>query len=365
VDYVAAAPGTHVLFLVLVVTTLVLRGVDAVTVSRVLRQQSTNLLHMSSDAPRVLFLSAFLLDQGQLWKVLLLFTVVMVPVERWIGTYRWIAVFVAGHVGATIATTVGIWLQVRSGVGSRELSYVVDVGMSYGLAAVAGVLVFRLPRPLSSLAAVGLLGMQVVALLRTGTFTDWGHLCALVIGLALGPLVRPTTAAPAPASRQRPRDWLRWAITPPPPGPPRRRRLVARVGGLLLLGAAGTLVVVAGTADTEVDLAPRNPAETVTVVGRPIACGPACTSVTVRLASGSPATLRLPPGTDVRTGSHLSVRTATGRPGEVHLVAVARRVHVSGLLGEAAVAAATTGAALLLTIGRRPSRAGTQDRHGP
>src|SRR5437660_5300959 len=143
--FLGAAPGTYVLFLVVTVTTLVLRGVDASTATRVLRQQSTNLLHMSTDAPRVLVLSAFLLDQGHLWKVLLIFTAVLVPVERWIGTYRWMAVFAAGHVGATLATTLGIWMQVRTGVGDRELSYVVDVGVSYGVAAVAGVLVFRLP----------------------------------------------------------------------------------------------------------------------------------------------------------------------------------------------------------------------------
>ena len=66
------------------------------------------------------------------------FTLVMVPVERWIGTYRWLAVFAAGHIGATIATTVGIWLQVRSGTGASNLVYPIDVGVSYGLFAVSG-----------------------------------------------------------------------------------------------------------------------------------------------------------------------------------------------------------------------------------
>ncbi|HEY0396765.1 MAG TPA: rhomboid-like protein, partial [Acidimicrobiia bacterium] len=45
-DYLAAAPGTHVLLLVLAVTTLVLRSVDAPTATRILRHQSTNLFQM-------------------------------------------------------------------------------------------------------------------------------------------------------------------------------------------------------------------------------------------------------------------------------------------------------------------------------
>ena len=55
VDYVALAPGTFVLFFVLTVTTLLLRSADAVSVTRILRQQSTNLVEMSRGAPRVLF----------------------------------------------------------------------------------------------------------------------------------------------------------------------------------------------------------------------------------------------------------------------------------------------------------------------
>src|SRR5258705_3452672 len=145
-NYLASAPGTHILLLILAVTTLVLRGVDAPTTTRILRHQSTNLLQMSRDAPRVLVLSAFLLDNGRLVVEAAMFTLVLAPVERWIGTYRWLATFAAGHVGATLATTVGIWLQVREGAG-RGLVYPVDVGVSYGVAAMAGVLVYRLRPP--------------------------------------------------------------------------------------------------------------------------------------------------------------------------------------------------------------------------
>src|SRR4051812_25176416 len=151
-DYLAAAPGTHILLLILAVTTLVLRSVDAPTATRILRHQSTNLFQMSRDAPRVLVLSAFLLDNGRLLMEAAMFTLVLAPVERWVGTYRWLATFAAGHVGATLATTVGIWLQVREEGAGRSLLYPVDVGVSYGVAAVAGVLVYRLRRPWARMA---------------------------------------------------------------------------------------------------------------------------------------------------------------------------------------------------------------------
>src|SRR5205085_12068262 len=116
-DYLAAAPGTHILLLILAVTTLVLRGVDAPTTTRILRHQSTNLFQMSRDAPRVLILSAFLLDNARLLMEAAMFTLILAPVGRWICTYRWLATFAAVHVCASLATSVGIWLRFRQAAG--------------------------------------------------------------------------------------------------------------------------------------------------------------------------------------------------------------------------------------------------------
>jgi hypothetical protein len=355
VDHLVRAPGTYALFFAVLVTTLVLEGLDATTVTRILQQQSTNLLQMSRDAPRVLFVSAFLLDPANLWKQLLLFTVVLAPVERWIGTLRWAAVFVAGHVGATVATTVAIWLQVRSGVGSGELAYAVDVGTSYGVAGAAGVLVFRLPRSLSVLAAGTFLAFAGAAVLRTGTFTDWGHLCAFVIGLAMAPLVRPTRGRAVDPGPSAVRGWWAWLATPPRPTAPLRRRRLARVGGGLLLAAAALVLVVALGADTDVVLQPPSSTLAATVLGPSTGCGRGCDEVLVRLAAGT-ARLRLPAGTSAPAGRRLDVRRVDGRAGEVRLVGVAHRVSVSGLLGEVAVGAAGVGLVLLLTVGRTARR---------
>jgi hypothetical protein len=350
---VRSVPGTSVLFLIVAVTTFVLRGVDAETVDRILRESSTNLVHMSRDAPRVLMLSMFLLGGGSLWRAFWFFALILAPVERWLGTYRWAAVFAAGHVGATLATTIAIWTQARAGVGGRELSYVVDVGVSYGIAAAAGVLVFRLPRLLSILAAALFLSYVLAAVARTGTFTDWGHLVALLIGFALGPLVRPARPSTVRTPPRVP-GWLQWAATPPTVSPVQRRR-AGRIGGGVLVALAVSLLVVSVAVDTDVDLPGAPGVVAATIVGDPVRCGPSCTSVDVRWGRGAvahTAHLILPPGTEASRGTGVSVRRVPGVADEVRLAAVARRVDVRGLLGEAAVLAAGVGIGLLLTVGR-------------
>ena len=348
-DYLAAAPGTHILLLILAVTTLVLRGLDAPTTTRILRHQSTNLFQMTRDAPRVLVLSAFLLDNGRMLNETIIFTLVLAPVERWIGTYRWIATFAAGHVGATLATTVGIWLQVREGAG-RSLVYPVDVGVSYGVAALAGVLAYRLRRPwnLAWLAFVAVdVGRAVIA---TGTFTDWGHLVALLIGLAMGPLVRPDRGD--------------------------RRHVLLVLGAGVLVAAAGCAVLLFTVPDRDIAVPQSGPTVEVTVVGRPPECGPGCHTVVVRYAvppgdgeqAAAPGTrtpaarrtveglLLLPQQTLVQRNQRLLAVADPATPGQLHPVRPPQRVSPDSLFGAIAAAGAVTGTALLL-LSRRVSRA--------
>ena len=340
-DYLAAAPGTHVLLLILAVTTLVLRSVDAPTATRILRHQSTNLFQMSRDAPRVLVLSAFLLDSGRLVSQALTFTLVLAPVERWVGTYRWLATFAAGHIGATLATTVGIWLQVREGAGA-SLLYPVDVGVSYGVAAVAGVLVYRLPR----LLAVGWAAFMTVdigrAVVGTGTFTDWGHLVAFGI----------------------------------------RRRVLVALGAGLLASAAGCLVLLATVSDRDIAIPESGLTVEATVVGRPPECGSGCRTVVVRYTlpdgvadadpdaatQGSGATaaparptvdgiLVLPQQTLTRRGERILAVADPATPGRLRPLRPAQRVSPDSLFGAMAAALGVTGTALLFLARRRPRTA--------
>lgn len=67
---------------------------------------------------------------------------------------------------------------------------IADVGVSYGLAAVGGLLVVRIPRR-HLLLYLSLVGAFLIAgLLGFRSFTELGHLTAFVIGLALAQLVR-------------------------------------------------------------------------------------------------------------------------------------------------------------------------------
>jgi rhomboid family protein len=341
-DYLAAAPGTHILLLILAVTTLVLRGVDAPTTTRILRHQSTNLFQMSRDAPRVLVLSAFLLDNGRMVIEALQFSLVLAPVERWIGTYRWLATFAAGHIGATLATTVGIWLQVREGAG-RSLIYPIDVGASYGVAAAAGVLAYRLRRPwlwtwLAFLAVY--LGWPVV---HQGTFTDWGHLVACGIGLAMGTLVRPDRTD--------------------------RRHGLLLVGSGLLAGAAACGVLLFTVPDREIAVPRAGATVEATVVGRPADCRGGCRSVVVRYtppaphgddgvatapSPGQPQTgiLVLPQQTLMQRGDRVLAVADPSTPGQLRALRPPQRVSPDSLFGAIAAAGAVTGTALLVLARR-------------
>jgi hypothetical protein len=349
-EYLAAAPGTHILLLILAVTTLVLRGVDVPTTTRILRHQSTNLFQMSRDAPRVLVLSAFLLDNGRLLAEAAYFSLILAPVERWIGTYRWLATFAAGHVGATLATTVGIWLQVREGAG-RGLVYPVDVGVSYGVAAMAGILVYRLRRPWA-LAWLALVALDIGwAVIGTGTFTDWGHLVGFGIGLAMGPLVRPDR-----------RD---------------RRRVLVILGTGLLASAAACGVLLVTVPDRDIAIPESGTTVEATVIGRPPDCTAACRTVVVRYtvpaADGEPATtgsnaapapsrrsvegiLLLPQQTLTQKGDRVLAVADPATPGRLRPLRPPQRVSPDSLFGAMAAACGVTGIALLLLARRHGGR---------
>ena len=213
--WVAAAPGTHIYLLILLITTETVRSLHPALASQLLRQASTNLTEMGRSAGRVLFLSAFLIDDGRWITQVALFTLIYVPLERWAGSWRWLAVVIAGHVGATLVTTIGIWADVRSNRGAIQLTHTIDVGVSYGLYAAAGLLTFGLGR---SWLRVGLRLVLVVAvtspLARSQKFTEAGHIAALCIGTAMFLIL-------GPGLQKRPLLWPVPNVTEPAATPVR------------------------------------------------------------------------------------------------------------------------------------------------
>ncbi len=199
------APATCLYVFALLVTSATLAAADHSVRSELLRELSTNLTNLEHFPVRVLVLSAFWIDNVRVLPELALFFVVSVPVERWLGTARWLVVFVLGHVGATLLTAVGVYVWTDDGRHHRRLVHGIDVGISYGMFAIAAVLFYRLPTRWRLPYGLTLLLALLVAMYYDATFTDIGHLCAIAIGFACYPLTRlparpiEPTAAPLPA----------------------------------------------------------------------------------------------------------------------------------------------------------------------
>lgn len=195
-DWIGAAPATHSYLLVLLVTSTLLRSLHPPTL--LLRAASTNLTQMGRSAPRVLFLSAFLLDGDRWLMALVFFSLILVPLERWAHTWRWLIVLLSGHVGATLVTTVGIWADVRSNRGGDRLANTVDVGFSYGLFAGAAFLTFApRRRAVRIIARLAFATILFVAFARSHSFTNAGHIAASILGAACWLVLGPGLKAPA------------------------------------------------------------------------------------------------------------------------------------------------------------------------
>jgi hypothetical protein len=176
--WVRSAPGTYIWYLLLAVNSIVLLQMSPGFREHFLVEHSTNLANLTHDPVRVLVVSALWTDAPRPLYYLAVFTL-------------FVAIVVAGHVGATLFTAVGIAIGIRAGLAPESLRHVVDVGVSYGFAAVAGVLTYYLARGLWRWAylAIGLT-LTITAMATAESFTSVGHLSAFCIGLAMFPLTR-------------------------------------------------------------------------------------------------------------------------------------------------------------------------------
>lgn len=198
--YVRSAPATYVYLAVLFLTSWILETSSSRVADALLQERSTNLHHLARDPLRVLLSSAFWvgsLSDWLAWVVLL--SVFAAPVERWLGTTRTVLVFFIGHVGATLLTAAGLWAALHSDLVESSVVNARDVGASYGFAAVAAVLAYRLSGRRRLLYVAALFAVAGTSLALDHNFTDWGHLIAVMIGLACYPLARPRREEPARA----------------------------------------------------------------------------------------------------------------------------------------------------------------------
>lgn len=201
--YIRNSPATFAYLLVLSITTWVLLGSSDRVARLLLLQDSTSLHQFRIDPIKVLIRSAFWAPGYEFLASALLFAIILAPAEQWLGTRRLVTVFASGHVLATLGAATTLWLSIRYGWASKRLENTVDVGVSYGFAAVAAVFTFRLPAKWRWGYATTLVAAAVAALLISQTFTDVGHLVALVIGFAFYPMTKDDETR----SRARNRVW--------------------------------------------------------------------------------------------------------------------------------------------------------------
>ena len=175
-------------FLAVIVTTLSVRDLDKDAMRQLILQQSTNVHNLTRHPVHVLFLSAFWLDSTRVPILLvILFVLVLAPTERHIGTWRWLVVGAAAHVIATLLTESFVGWAAHHHVISRHVLRTADVGVSYFTVGVTAVAITLLSKRLRPWVLAALFGYLLFNILRGETYTDYGHMLSLLIGLLLAP----------------------------------------------------------------------------------------------------------------------------------------------------------------------------------
>lgn len=161
------------------------------TLRHVAAAVSTDVAHLRTDPLTVLAGSALVPDQSWV-SCAALFCVSLAPLERRIGSARTAAVFVAGHVIATLATEAPLGLAVAMGWLPHAAEHRLDYGVSYGMYACAGALTVLLPARWRRRALTGAATSTVVAAaLDTRDLVGCaGHPVALAVGVACGHVLR-------------------------------------------------------------------------------------------------------------------------------------------------------------------------------
>ncbi|MFF2329227.1 MULTISPECIES: rhomboid-like protein [unclassified Streptomyces] len=189
-SWIRSAPGTYIWLAALFVTTVIVHQMSPDFEEDFLRQRSTNIHELSQNPVRVLITSAFWIDGGPWLPYAALYTVFHAPAERWLGTLRWLAVVITAHVLATLVSEGVLAWAIRHGHVPPSAANTLDVGVSYALAGVVGILTYRIPSPWQYVYLFAVLVFYGIPLITGRTFTDLGHFASVLIGLACYPLAR-------------------------------------------------------------------------------------------------------------------------------------------------------------------------------
>jgi len=204
---VRSAPGTHLWLLLLAIDTFILVGMSPRARHYFLTHTSTNLVELRHHPVKVLIASAFWTETPSFLLWFALFTLILAPVERWLGTARWLLVVASAHVLATLISETAVRVGIDSGELPHSIAHTVDIGVSYGLAGGAGVLAWKFTGWWRWTYLACALGYVTAMLVAGGTFTDLGHLTALLIGLSAYPFTIGRPRANPRWPRRLRREW--------------------------------------------------------------------------------------------------------------------------------------------------------------
>ncbi|MFG2338093.1 rhomboid-like protein [Streptomyces yangpuensis] len=198
-SWIRSSPGTHIWLLIIAVTSVIV-AIAPDQLDRVLLHRNSSNIHQLVQHPvRALISSAFwIANPASLALYAVLFEVFHAPVERWLGTLRWLVIVATAHVVATLISQKVLLTAIQDHRAPRSMTHVVDIGVSYGLAASIGVLTYRLPSPWRWFYLAGAVAFFGIPLATGGTFTDLGHAIALAVGLLSWPLTRHVVSRETP-----------------------------------------------------------------------------------------------------------------------------------------------------------------------
>jgi hypothetical protein len=189
---VRRAPLSYALLVVLLTTTVVQHLVGGSTAHAWLMGSSTDVTNLAHRPLYVLLTSAAWLPDGFWSPYAVVFVLILVPLERSIGTGWALLVYVSGHVGATILTEGPTALAVAARWLPHSADTRMDVGVSYVVFVAVGVYLGMLRGRARTIVAVAT-GIGLVApMVVDFDLTTLGHVLSVAIGLAWWPWLRRT-----------------------------------------------------------------------------------------------------------------------------------------------------------------------------